>query len=95
VYDDPSITSVNTVNTVSVSLDRFDKGLDSKQQNKVLIQGQRLISPSDSRPNTTSSLHQKQQQQHQQQQYQQDRPLSAGTTVYQADYFNKNIPRSL
>ena len=92
-YDDPNMT---TINAVSVSVDRFTPVENNDRRDKGRIQGQRLhvMSSSDPRPNTTSSLHQ-QQQQHQHQHQLQDRPLSAGTAAYQSDYFNKNIPRSL
>ena len=62
-------------------------------QNQPRVQGQRLVTPLDVRPSTTSSMYQKQQQQQQQQQ-QPDRPSSAGS-YQESDYFNKNVPRSL
>jgi len=60
-------------------------------QNQPRVQGQRLVTPLDVRPSTTSSMYQKQQQQQQQQP---DRPSSAGS-YQESDYFNKNVPRSL
>jgi len=56
-------------------------------QNQPRVQGQRLVTPLDARPSTTSSMYQKQQQQP-------DRPSSAGS-YQESDYFNKNVPRSL